>query len=174
MKIAQWGGPPCPPGTGGLERPPHQHQPFFMLRCVFEEMIAGIRKRDHRPARSQTSSGDGKRQGERQADDRWSPARPPPRSILWTRGLAGNSHPSGAPKADTDLLTLRQDRHLAVAGREAQHLGHGLGILFDIPINDRQPFFSLGLPGPPRKGSVLLPEDDDLSGHGPPPEEVSR
>jgi len=98
----------------------------------------------------------------------------PPTCILGTRGRAGNSHPSGAPKADAELLTLHQDRHLAVALSEAQHLGHSLGILFDIPINDRQPFFSLGLPGPPRKGSRLLPEDGDLSGYCPPPEEVSR
>ncbi len=72
---------------------------------------------------------------------------PPPGCILKTRGLAGNLDPSGAPKADADLLTLHQDRDPAVALGEPQHLGHGLVVLFDIPINDRQPLFALGLPG---------------------------
>jgi hypothetical protein len=98
----------------------------------------------------------------------------PPACILGTRDLAGGSHPSGAPKADADLLTLHQDRHLAVALGEPQHLGHGRGVLFDIPKNDRQPLFSLGLPGPPGKRSRLLAEDGDLPGHCPPPEEVSK
>ena len=49
MKIARWGGPPCRgrrPSLqpyGGQGRPPHQHQPFFIFRCVCEEMIVGIR-----------------------------------------------------------------------------------------------------------------------------------
>ena len=43
MKIARWGGPPCPPPRGGQGRPPHQPQPFFIFRCVREAMIVGIR-----------------------------------------------------------------------------------------------------------------------------------
>ena len=89
----------------------------------------------------------------------------PPGCILGTRGLAGSLHPSGAPKADADGLSLHQNRHLAVALGEPQHLGHGLGVLFDIPKNDRQPLFSLGLPGPLGKRSNLLAEDGDLPGH---------
>ena len=85
--------------------------------------------------------------------------------ILGTRGLAGSLHPSGAPKADADLLSLHQNRHLAVAYGEPQHLGHGLGVFFDIPKNDRQPLVSLGLPGPLGKRSSLLAEDGDLPGH---------
>jgi len=40
--IAQWGGPPCPPARSGQGRPPHQHQPFFIFRCIREGMIVGI------------------------------------------------------------------------------------------------------------------------------------
>jgi hypothetical protein len=40
---------------------------------------------------------------------------PPRLSIFGTRGRAGGLHPSGAPKTDDDLITLRQDRHPAVA-----------------------------------------------------------
>ena len=58
---------------------------------------------------------------------------------------------------------------MAITVGELKHLCHGLGILFDIPKNDRQPFFSLGLPGPLGKWSGLLAEDGDLSGHYPPP-----
>ena len=89
----------------------------------------------------------------------------PSASILGTRSLAGSLHPSGAPKADADLLSLHQNRHLAVALGELQHLGHGLGVFFDIPKNDRQPLVSLGLPGPLGERSDLLPEDGDLPGH---------
>ena len=94
--------------------------------------------------------------------------------ILKTCGLAGNLDLSGTSKADTDLLTLHQDRHPAAALGDPQHLGHGLVVPFDIPINDRQPLFGLGLPGPLGKRSALLAEDGDLPGHEPPPEEVSR
>jgi hypothetical protein len=48
---------------------------------------------------------------------------------------------------------------------EPQHLGHGLGVFFDISKNDRQPLVSLGLPGPLGKRSNLLAEDGDLLGH---------
>ncbi len=99
---------------------------------------------------------------------------PPPGCILKTRGLAGNLDLSGTPKADADLLTLHQDGYPAVALGEPQHLGQGLVVLFDIPINDRQPFFALGLPGLPGKRSALLAEDGDLPGHRPPPAGVSR
>jgi hypothetical protein len=44
---------------------------------------------------------------------------------------------SGTPKADADLLTLHYDRHPAVSLGKPQHLGHGLVVPFDIPINDR-------------------------------------
>ena len=43
MKIARWGGPPCPPARGGQGRAPHQHQSFFIFRCVRKEMIVGMR-----------------------------------------------------------------------------------------------------------------------------------
>ena len=43
MKIARWGGPPCPPARGGQGRPPHQHQPFFTFRWVREEMIVDMK-----------------------------------------------------------------------------------------------------------------------------------
>ena len=89
----------------------------------------------------------------------------PPMCILGTRGLAGNLYPSGTTKADADRLSFHQDRHLAVALGESQHLGHGLGVHFDIPKNDRQPLVSLGLPGPLGKRSNLLAEDGDLPGH---------
>ena len=72
----------------------------------------------------------------------------PSASILGTRGPASSLHPSGAPEADADLLSLHQNRHLAATRREPQHLGHGLGVFFDVPKNDRQPLVSLGLPGP--------------------------
>jgi hypothetical protein len=87
--------------------------------------------------------------------------------LLWTRGLAGGSDSSGAPEADTDLVTLHHDRYLAIALGEPQHLRQGLGIFFDIPINDGQPLFRLGLPGLLGKRSRLLAEDDDLLAHGP-------
>jgi hypothetical protein len=48
---------------------------------------------------------------------------------------------------------------------ELQHLGHGLGVFFDIPKNDRQPLVSLGLPGPLGKGSNLFAEDGHFPGH---------
>ena len=89
----------------------------------------------------------------------------PPGCVLGTRGLAGNLHLSGTPKADADLLTLHQDRYPAVALGESQHFGHGLVVPFDIPINDRQPLFGFGLPGPLGKRSALLAEDGDLPGH---------
>ena len=89
----------------------------------------------------------------------------PSASILGTRGLAGSLHPSGAPIADADLFSLHQNRHLAVAMGEPQHLGHGLGVFFDIPKNDRQPLVSLGLPGPLGERSDLLAEDGNLPGH---------
>jgi hypothetical protein len=98
----------------------------------------------------------------------------PSARILRTRGLAGSLHPSGAPKADADLFSLHQNRDLAVALGELQHLGHGLGVFFDIPKNDRQPLVSLGLPGPLGKRSNLFAEDGDLPGHCPPPPGVSR
>jgi hypothetical protein len=79
------------------------------------------------------------------------------------------SYLSGTAKADADLLTFHHDRHVAVALGEPQHLFHGLGVLFNIPINDRQSFFSFGLPGPLGKRSGLLAEDGDLLGHEPPP-----
>ena len=97
----------------------------------------------------------------------------PSASILGTCGLAGTLHPSGASKADADRLSLYQNRHLAVALGEPQHVGHGLVVYFDIPKNDRQPLVSLGLPGPLGKRSNLFAEDGDLPGHCPPPEEAS-
>jgi hypothetical protein len=99
---------------------------------------------------------------------------PPPGCILKTRGLAGNLDLSGTPKPDADLLTLHQNRHPAVALGEPQHLGHGLAVTFDIPINDRQPLFALGLPGLLGKRSALLTEYGDLPGHGITPPGGSR
>jgi hypothetical protein len=94
--------------------------------------------------------------------------------ILKTRGLAGDLNPSGTPKADADLPILHQDRYSPVTLGEPQHLGHGLAVPLDIPINDRQPLFALGLPGLLGKGSALLAEDGDLPAHGLPPPGVSR
>jgi hypothetical protein len=98
----------------------------------------------------------------------------PPGGILQTRGLAGDLDLSGTPKADADVLTLQQDRYPAAALGKPQHLGHGLVVLFDIPINNRQPLFALGLTGLPGKRSALFAEDGDLPGHGLTPPGVSR
>jgi hypothetical protein len=92
-----------------------------------------------------------------------------PRINPWCPQPAGTLYFSGTPKADADLLTLYDNRHLAVAVGEPQHLFHGLGVLFNISINDRESFFAFGLPGPLGKWSGLLAEDGDLIGHGPPP-----
>ena len=78
---------------------------------------------------------------------------------------AGSSYPSRAPETDANLLALQHDRDLAVAVGKAQHLLQGLGVFFDIPINDRQPLFGFGLPGPLGKRSALLAEGGDLPGH---------
>lgn len=112
--------------------------------------------------------------GNRRGGNRRTAACSSPRLNLSNPRPAGGSNASGAPKTDADLLPLHQDRHLAVTLGELQHLFHGLGILFDIPIDDRQPFFGLGLPGLLGEGSGLLAENGDLLGHGPPPEGVSR
>ena len=90
---------------------------------------------------------------------------PPPGVNPWNLRPRRWLYPSGPPKADADRLSLHQDRHLAVPRSEPQHLGHGLGVGFDIPKNDRQPLVSLGLPGPLGERSDLLAENSNLPAH---------
>ena len=83
---------------------------------------------------------------------------------------AGDLYPSGTAEADADLVTLYHDRHLAVAVGELQHILHSLGVVFNIPIDDYQSLFGLGLPGLPGKRSLLFSKDGNLFGHGPSPQ----
>jgi hypothetical protein len=84
---------------------------------------------------------------------------------------AGRLNSSGATEADGHLLAFHQHRHPAIARSEAFHLFHGLGTGDDIPIDDGQSLFALGLPGLAGKGSGLLAEDGNLLGHLPPPQD---
>jgi hypothetical protein len=43
LKTIRRGGPRCLPARGGQGRPPHQHQPFFIFRCVRKEMTVSMR-----------------------------------------------------------------------------------------------------------------------------------
>lgn len=82
---------------------------------------------------------------------------------------AGDLNPSGTAEADADLIPLHNDRHLAVIRGELQHILQGLGVFFNIPINDRKSLFGLGLPGPQGERSSMFAEDGDLPGHSLPP-----
>jgi hypothetical protein len=42
---------------GGQGRPPHQPQPFFIFRCVREEMIVGMKTLDEAGSESQADRG---------------------------------------------------------------------------------------------------------------------
>jgi hypothetical protein len=81
----------------------------------------------------------------------------------------GASDLSGAAEADTHLAAGQQHRDAALAVGKAQHLRQGLGILGDIPKNDRETLFVFSLPGSKGERSGLFAEDGDLLGHAPPP-----
>jgi len=81
---------------------------------------------------------------------------------------------SRAAEADAHLAAFHHHRDAAIAVAEAQHLLQRPGIRHDIPVDDLQTLFALGLPGLEGKRSGLFAEDGDLLSHSYPPYWESR